>query len=122
MVSAALALFAGLLVAGNAGRVGEPGAEALWIAPELVAATATAEKCSRPVTITRDLVFETLDPADIDDLPRHLSFGAREVVDFSWDPHTSQLSYSTTAASTVFSDLAAASVATDSPHRSCESR
>jgi hypothetical protein len=110
------------MVAGHAGRVGEAGVDALWIAPELVDTQAVATQCSRPVTQTRELVFEILDQAEIEQLPRHLSVGAREVVDFTWNPDTSELSYSTTTTSPVFSDLAANSVATDPTHRTCESR
>jgi hypothetical protein len=110
------------MLAGHAGRVGETGVDALWLAPELVEAGAVATHCSQPVTQTRELAFEILDPAEIEQLPRHLSAGAREVVDFTWNPHTSELSYSTTSDSAVFSDLAAHSVANDWSQRTCESR
>jgi hypothetical protein len=121
---AGLYLFVGLLVTVNAGRESENGTGMWWIAPELVEtkAGALAETCSQPVSKVRELVFETLDPADIDELPRHLSVGAREVVDFDWNPATSELRFSTTAPTSVFSDLAMYSDANDPSDRNCGSR
>ena len=92
-------------MATDAGRESETATGALLVAPELVA-NPRVQACSQPSGQRAELVFEMLDPHDIDtDLPRLLATGAREVVDFEWHEATGELSFRTTAASTVFSDL-----------------
>ena len=98
-----------VFTATDAGRDNETGADALWVAPELLEAPglpSSAQACAQPAAQRAELVFEMLDPADMDaDLPRLLATGAREVVDFEWNETTGELSFSTTTASSVFSDL-----------------
>lgn len=112
------------LHAEQAGREGESGTGALWIAPELVAGASPALPCGQAASLARrDLVFETLDPADLDtELPRLLAAGTREVVDFTWNPATSELSFTTTAPTAVFSDLALPGQASGANSRNCGSR
>jgi hypothetical protein len=101
-----LAVLACLLTSPHAGPETETALGALRIAPELVAEALAVEHCAQQAGQRADLVFEMLEPDDMDtDLPRLLATGAREVVDFEWNQATGELSFSTTAASTVFSDL-----------------
>jgi len=102
-VSVALLTFV-VLMATDAGRDTETGTGAL-IVPAL-AADPEVQACSQPAAHRAELVFEMLDPHDIDtNLPQALATGAREVVDFEWNEATGELSFRTTATSTVFSDL-----------------
>jgi hypothetical protein len=94
-----------VLPATDVGRERETGTGAVWVARGLVA-NPSVQTCSQLAGHRQDLVFEMLDPRDIDtDLPRLLATGAREVVDFEWNEATGELSFSTTASSAVFSDL-----------------
>lgn len=56
----------------------------------------------------RDLVFEWVEPGDLDaeDI-RRVSGGNREVVAFHWSEQTGELSFDTSAPTAVFSDVAA---------------
>jgi hypothetical protein len=93
-------------MATDAGRDSENGTGAMWVAPELVAGSARVQTCSQQAGQRSELVFETLQPDDIDsELPRLLAMAGREVVDFEWNSATGELSFSTTAPSSVFSDL-----------------
>lgn len=108
MVLTPLFACAALAAAAAAGRVGEDGTGAMWIAPELVAASASiVTQCSlaspaRPV----DLHFEVLDPADIDVLAPSLPADNHAGVDFEWHPATGELTYQAGGGHAVFSDLA----------------
>ena len=112
------------LAATDAGRVGESGTGAMWVAPELLLDAPAAQPCSQPAAFrTRELVFETVELDDIDaELPRQLAASAREVVAFEWNAHTGELSYNTTAATRVFNDLAPSSPASAPSGPSCGSR
>ncbi len=97
----------------------------MWIAPELVnAALPPVRHCSQSAALSRpDIVFETLDPGEIDEeLPRHLANAAREVVNFEWHPATGELSFSTHARTNVFSDLAPSSSIFAASAPNCGSR
>jgi hypothetical protein len=122
MVSLGLSLYAALHAA-DAGRVHESGTGAMWIAPELVAGSLPVQHCGQKTALqSRELTFETLDPRDIDtELPRLLASATREVVTFEWNAATGELAFSTNAASSVFSDLAASSRISPSA-RNCGSR
>lgn len=112
------------LTATNAGRDGENGTGAMWIAPELVADSFQVQTCSQQAGQRSDLVFETLQPEDIDtEMPRMMATAAREVVDFEWNAASGELGFSTTAPSAVFSDLEYPT-SRDSPRQgpSCGSR
>jgi hypothetical protein len=101
-----VAVLAWILAAPAAGPDTEAGLGALRVAPELVADTPVAQLCDQRMGQPAELIFEMLEPDDIDaDLPRLLATRARAVVDFEWNAATGELSYSTDAASTVFSDL-----------------
>src|SRR5262245_64604761 len=104
MVSISLLMLA--VCAADAGREGETGTGAMWIAPEL-AREPTALTCAQSASVRpRDLVFETIEPGEVDEEEiRLLSMAGREVVSFEWNPATGELSYSTTAPTAVFSDL-----------------
>jgi hypothetical protein len=108
----------------DAGRVGESGTGAMWIAPELVTAAPAARPCSQPTALqARDLVFETLEVEDIDaELPRQLATASHEVVAFEWNAATGELSYTTSADAGVFSDLASSLPASARSGPSCGSR
>ena len=122
--SVSLLLLFAALTAADAGRVGESGTGAMWIAPELLEAHATAQTCAQTASMTsRELVFEMLQPDDIDaDLPRLLATASREVVDFEWNPATSELRFTTTAPTAVFSDLELSAQASVALPMNCGSR
>lgn len=111
------------LYAANAGRPGESGTGAMWIAPELVDSRHAAQPCRQLTRLDApDLVFERLDfPATDPDHPE-LTDSAREVVAFDWNPATGELSYSATATTRVFSDLGYATLASAAAGRNCGSR
>lgn len=108
-----------------AGREGEDGTGSLWIAPELVTQSAPlTTECSLPArTRTVDLRFEMLDPEDIDAHSPQLSLqdAQREIVEFEWNPATSELHYRPSSGSHVFSDLAPPSDGEPAP-ANCGSR
>jgi hypothetical protein len=109
-VSTPVFALAALSIATAAGRVGENGTGAAWIAPELLRAS-TATPCtqhSRPQPV--ELRFERLDPDDIDSHAMPAESG-RNAVSFHWNPSSSELTYRAGAASDVFSDLALPSAA-----------
>lgn len=117
-VFVALACFA----ARDAGRVSQAGLEMGWLAAE---DSALAQPCSEAVTgQPASLVFERIRLGDADtDLPELLAANAREVVNFEWNPATGELSYRTTTATKIFSDLERASTRAASPaDLSCVSR
>jgi hypothetical protein len=124
-VSISLALLA-VLSAPDAGRDGESGTGAMWIAPELAGAatpTAQAQPCSQSIALhARELLFETIGPGEGRASPL-LAHASREMVRFEWNPATGELSYDTDAPTGVFSDLAASSRLSDHPApSSCGSR
>lgn len=84
---------AGLLVSTMVGRVREDGAGAVLVAPELLPLLAMPTSWVQPAVQSRELIFETFDPAEIGELP-----------------------------SLAFSGQAVAFAATDSPHQICGSR
>jgi len=108
MVSIHLFAVAALFASALAGRVGEDGTGAMWIAPELVqAADPLASHCSLPANARAvELRFELLDPGDIALHSRKVSTDSLEIVDFDWNPATSELTYRASAGSQVFADLA----------------
>lgn len=93
------------LVATDAGRVGESGTGAMWIAPELVRVAAPAAMaCSQPANLrAREIVFEIIEPGD--SAPAALAAASREVVRFEWHPESGELVYDTAARTAVFSDV-----------------
>lgn len=123
MVSISLLLFAALWAV-DAGRAHENGTGAMRIAPELVARHLPVQGCSQTASLAgRELVFETLDPSEIDaDLPRLMASSAREVVNFEWNAATGELGFSTHSTTAIFSDLATSSRVSSPSTRSCGSR
>jgi hypothetical protein len=89
---------AALVAASQAGRVGEDGSGAMWIAPELIQAPAALTECSQtsePHDL--ELVFEAIELGEAElDLPRLAATGARRTVAFEWNPATGELSFSGT--------------------------
>lgn len=122
MVSIGLLLFTALRAA-DAGRTHENGTGAMWIAPELVEDALPSLPCGLSATMVgREVVFETLAAADIDeDLPRLMASAAREVVTFEWNDATGELTFSTDASTEVISDLAPSSQASSASTRNCGS-
>ena len=98
---------AALSAATLAGRVGEDGTGAMWIAPELLQRapliTATCSQSTRIQTV--DLKFEVLELVELDTSGTPLADN-HEVVDFEWNPSTSELSYRAGPGASIFSDLA----------------
>jgi hypothetical protein len=117
----------GLLLAAfispHAGRVSESGTGAMWVAPELVATHAgPAQPCAQSAALrAKSLVFETIERGASFDEAR-LASAAREVVSFEWNPATGELSFSTSAPTGVFKDLAASSPAYLRSAPNCGSR
>ena len=71
----------------------------------------------------RDLVFEWVEPGDLDEEDfRLLTGGNREVVAFHWSESTGELSFDTTAPTGVFNDLLASSPASAGSPPMCGSR
>ncbi len=108
-----------------AGRVGEDGTGAMWIAPELLErSTPPITACGLPGrTQPVELRFERVHVDDMDLNAPQLAVQVtdREAVAFEWNPATSELHFRATAGSHVFSDLAVPSDgAMDPPH--CGSR
>jgi hypothetical protein len=119
-VFAALACFA----ARDAGRDSLTGMGMGWLAAE-DPATRLAQLCSESLTgQPASLVFERIQPGDPDaELPELLAANAREVVNFEWNAATGELSYRTTTATKIFSDLERSSSRGASPvGLSCGSR
>lgn len=120
-VFVALACFA----ARDAGRDSQAGLEMGWLVAADHPALALAQPCSEAVTgQPASLVFERIRLGDADaELPELLAANAREVVNFEWNPATGELSYRTTTATKIFSDLERASTRAASPaDLSCVSR
>jgi hypothetical protein len=92
------------LAAAPAGRVGENGTGAMWIAPELVAAPMPVVTCGeRSAPRSRELVFERLLPGAPQELPPAAAAGG--AVTFEWNSETGELSFASVAPSGVFDDL-----------------
>jgi hypothetical protein len=110
------------LFATDAGREGESGAGALWVAPELVNVHPDAQPCSQLADLRApELMFEVLDPDRIDaDRPQLLVSATREVVTFEWNATTGELSYIATAPTRMFSDLGYATQASAAVGPRCE--
>jgi hypothetical protein len=71
----------------------------------------------------REIVFERVTPGELDEEDiRQLAAGNREVVVFRWSESTGELSYDTTAPSTIFSDLAVSPPAAGTSRANCGSR
>jgi hypothetical protein len=102
---AALAFF-GAFVAPDAGRVGEDGTGAMWVAPELLDALGevTRPECGHEVVIAADL-----------------QSNGRVV--FEWHPATGELTFATDESKSELTLPEAVSLEpVNSPIRSCESR
>jgi hypothetical protein len=111
------------LYAANAGRPGESGTGAIWIAPELLESRHDVQPCRQLTTVDApDPVFEMLEAETADLDGPQLADSAREVVAFEWNPATGELSYSATATTRVFSDLGYATLASAAAFRNCGSR
>jgi hypothetical protein len=99
-----------LVAASQAGRVGEDGSGAMWIAPELIqppAALADCSHTSEPHDL--ELVFEAIELGETElDLSRLAAAGSRRSVAFEWNPATGELSFSGTVPAPVFNDLQSA--------------
>ncbi|HEX6636868.1 MAG TPA: hypothetical protein VF033_04350 [Steroidobacteraceae bacterium] len=109
----------------DAGRVGESGSGAMWIAPEFVsAARISSTPCGQTASLEpRELVFETIEPGEFDAREaRELTAAAREIVRFEWNPATSELRYDTAAPTAVFSDLVPFSSRAEARGLRCVSR
>jgi hypothetical protein len=120
-VSAKAFAIAALAIASVAGREGEDGTGAMWIAPELAALTSprSGTACHLPARgRSVALSFELL-KMDPDSAPYLAEFTTPQV-DFDWNPATGELHYRAASGSRVFSDLALASDG-GSPRPSCES-
>jgi hypothetical protein len=94
------------LSAPDAGRQGETGMSLEWLASD-ASATAMTQLCSeRALGQPASLVFELIQPGDSEtEQAELLAAHAREIVNFEWNPATSELSYRTTTATRIFSDL-----------------
>jgi hypothetical protein len=110
-----------LMVSTQAGRIGEDGSGAMWIAPELLAAKTRVEPCNRrnPAS-TRDVVFEVIRLEDHPDSPH---FETRQgAVAFEWNAATGELSFAGTSRGEIFPDVkGVAHRATHLEARSCGS-
>ena len=92
-----------MLAASAAGRVGEDGSGAMWIAPELVPRAPVALECSQPSGASNnDLVFEII-IADGQDEPRLGAISGNNV--FDWNPETGELVFTGVSPADVFGGL-----------------
>jgi hypothetical protein len=111
-----------LTMATAAGRLGEDGTGAMWIAPELLALQAPsriATECNLSAGArSQELIFEVIH-LDQDEL--HLANDNQELVEFAWNPATGELTYRADGGSRFFTDLEALS-ASDAAPASCVSR
>jgi hypothetical protein len=123
MVSMHVFALAALSAASLAGRVGEDGTGAMWIAAELVQSAAPiTSNCNQPLRIQNvDLKFEVVDFQDSDSQASPLADN-HDSVDFEWNPATSELSYRAGTGASVFSDLVPPSAPGGRAPASCGSR
>jgi hypothetical protein len=99
-----------MLAAAHAGRVGEDGSGAMWIAPELIPPKAVGEPCVHAVRPElRDLVFEVVREGDEAEEAR-LVRGWPRAVAFEWNETTSELSIAESSGPPIFDDLENAAV------------
>jgi hypothetical protein len=97
-----------MLATSQAGRVGEDGSGALWIAPELIKHPLPVLECTQATEPQAlELQFEMIEMGEDPQLPRLAAAGARRTVAFEWNAATGELSFDTdTAASAaMFRDL-----------------
>jgi hypothetical protein len=114
-----------LLGAAQAGRVGEDGTGAMWIAPELIRSPPAVLECGQEEAETQalELVFETLDLGDeAADLPRLTAAGTRKTVVFDWNATTGELSFNGAVPAPVFTAESVASRNFSLLARNCGSR
>jgi hypothetical protein len=94
-------------VASQAGRVGEDGSGAMWIAPELVRSTPSLRECSQAGhAVALPLTFEKLELSAAETMvetPRGTIF--------AWNPATGELGFTGTIPASVFTDLEAVALA-----------
>jgi hypothetical protein len=111
-----------MFVAAQAGRVGEDGSGAMWIASELLPKVPVGEPCSHDVRpASPDVVFEVIHWDDAAEEAR-LIRGSSRAVAFDLNETTSELSLAESSATAIFGDLVDSTVV-DSPlrARSCGS-
>jgi hypothetical protein len=100
-------LFAGVAIAASsqAGRVGEDGSGAMWVATELLAPPPSAATCSQPTQFhAEELVFETImDRGELDWATSGVLAG--KAVLFDWNGRTGELTYAGATAAGIFRDL-----------------
>lgn len=99
-----------MLAATQAGRVGEDGSGALWVAPELVAgASLSGPRCAATASPRpRELTFETLDRAETADAAFRIE--SRQLK-FAWNPATGELSLANPESPREFAELLASAPA-----------
>lgn len=97
---------AGLLVAPLAGRVGEDGSGAMWIAPELLR-TVPAQTCARGMDEQRSaLVFEYLEPENAErEALRQMAATSRNGLPLDWNPVTRELELAGSHHTGMFGDV-----------------
>jgi hypothetical protein len=111
-----------MFAAAQAGRVGEDGSGAMWIAPELVSKVSVGEPCSHAVRpASRDVVFEVVHWGDEAEQARVIR-GSSRAVAFEWNEATSELSLADSSGTAIFDDLENSAVVDSPPQaRSCGS-
>jgi hypothetical protein len=115
-----------LLAAAQAGRPGEDGSGAMWIAPELIELIpleSRTENCAlREGSPGQELVFEVIRLDERPDTARFVG-DIRRPVAFEWNARTGELSIAGSAGKGMFRDVRGVPVgATALPARSCGSR
>jgi hypothetical protein len=110
-----------MLAASAAGRVGEDGSGALWIAPELVPAPTVAQNCSQLFRLdTTELVFEIIRDEGQSDLAQVAALSRNRV--FDWNPKTGELVFTGASPVGMFGGMESRTVRFSSaPVRSCGS-
>jgi hypothetical protein len=100
-VAAGFAIFASSL----AGRAGEDGSGAMWIASDLLVSPAPVQTCSQHDELgSRELVFEIIVDEGQPDWATEGMLGGSAVI-FEWNEMTGELTFASTATAGVFSDL-----------------
>jgi hypothetical protein len=111
-----------LLAATQAGRPGEDGSGAMWIAPELIPPKVADHCTHRAPSASREIVFELISLDDGPDTASLLGDTRRPVV-FEWNAATGELSIAGSAGTRMFRDVRGTPVAASPLQaRSCGSR
>jgi hypothetical protein len=93
-----------------------------WLIADFAATTrlASATVCSDEAASATTLVFERISGDEQHPLTVHPA--DREIIDFEWNPESGELTYRTTTATRIFSDLEQVASASGANYPRCDTR